>query len=483
MALTGSSAIDGTGNTLHNVVTGNGGNNTLDNVLTGNNVNNTLTGGAGNDTLDGGGGTDTLVGGTGNDTYTVDTTTDTITEAAGAGTDTIQSSVTYTIASLTNIEKLTLTGANAINGTGNASANIITGNNGNNTLDGGAGTDTLVGGAGNDIYIVDTTTDTITEGASAGTDSIRSSVTYTIASLTNIENLTLTGSGVINGTGNTLDNVLTGNTVNNILTGGAGNDTLDGGGGTDTLVGGTGNDTYIVDTTADTITENAGEGTDTVKSSVTYTIASLTNIENLTLTGSGIINGTGNTLDNVLTGNTVNNTLTGGAGNDTLDGGAGTDTLVGGTGNDIYIVDTTTDTITEGASAGTDTIQSSLTYTIAALTNIENLTLTGASAINGTGNTLNNIIIGNSGNNTLSGGSGNDTLYGKDGLDTLTGGTGADTFVFESATAFNNIDVLTDFSTAQSDVIDIRNLIPGYVPGISTLADFVQAVNNRVIAQ
>jgi Ca2+-binding RTX toxin-like protein len=80
------------------------------------------------------------------------------------------------------------------------------------------------------------------------------------------------------------------------------------------------------------VTEAAGAGTDTVQSAVAWTLGN--NLENLTLTGSSAVNGTGNTLGNVLTGNSANNTLTGNAGNDTLDGGAGTDTLVGGTGND-----------------------------------------------------------------------------------------------------------------------------------------------------
>ena len=214
---------------------GGGGNDSLN----GGGGNDTLDGGAGNDTLDGGAGTDTLVGGIGDDIYVVDSTTDTITENANAGTDTIQSSVTYTIPNLTNIENLTLTGTATINGTGNTGNNVITGNSANNTLNGGAGIDTLIGGAGNDSYVVDTITDTITESANAGTDTIQSSVTYTIANLTNIENLTLTGTATINGIGNTRDNVITGNSASNILNGGAGRDTL---------IGGAGNDIYVVDT-------------------------------------------------------------------------------------------------------------------------------------------------------------------------------------------------------------------------------------------
>ena len=259
---------------------------------------------------------DTLIGGTGNDIYIVDSTTDTITENANEGTDTIQSSVTFSLANLPNIENLTLTGTVAINGTGNAANNVITGNSGNNILDGGAGIDTLIGGTGNDVYVVDTTTDVITENASGGTDTIQSSVTYTIAALANVENLTLTGTTAINGTGNAANNVITGNTANN---------TLDGGAGTDTLIGGTGNDIYIVDSTTDTITENASGGTDTIQSSVTYTIAALANVEYLTLTGTTAINGIGNAANNVITGNTANNTLTGGLGKDTLTGGLGVD--------------------------------------------------------------------------------------------------------------------------------------------------------------
>ncbi|MDB9436854.1 calcium-binding protein [Dolichospermum lemmermannii CS-548] len=117
-----------------------------------------------------------------------------------------------------------------------------------------------------------------------------------------------------------------------------------------------------------------------------------------------------------LYGGSGNDFLYGGSGNDVLDGGADIDTLIGGTGNDTYIVDSTTDTITENVNEGTDTIQSSVTFSIANLPNIENLTLTGTAAINGTGNAGNNVIIGNAGNNTLNGGAGNDTLIGDESV-------------------------------------------------------------------
>ncbi|GCL40844.1 hypothetical protein NIES80_05340 [Dolichospermum planctonicum] len=455
LTLTGTAAINGTGNELNNVITGNAGNNILD-------------GGAGNDTLDGGSGNDALIGGLGNDIYVVDSTTDTITENASGGTDTIQSSVTYTIATLTNVENLTLTGA-AANGTGNATNNVITGNTGNNTFDGGAGNDTLIGGTGDDIYIVDSTTDTITENANEGTDTIQSSVTYTIAALANVENLTLTGAAAINGIGNAGNNLITGNSANNSLDGGAGNDTLDGGVGTDILIGGLGNDIYVVDSATDTITELANAGTDTIQSSATLTLA--TNVENLTLTGTAAINGIGNELNNVITGNAGNNILDGGAGNDTLDGGAGTDILIGGLGNDIYIVDSTTDIITELANGGTDTIQSSVTYTIAAA-NVENLTLTGTAAINGIGNAANNVITGNAGNNILTGGLGKDTL---------TGGLGRDRFDYRTLThsILSNFDVITDFNaTTGNDLF----LVTTARSGFNNVTTPVAALNTTGIA-
>ncbi|MDO8890909.1 MAG: calcium-binding protein [Sulfurimicrobium sp.] len=180
-----------------------------------------------------------------------------------------------------------------------------------------------------------------------------------------------------------------------------------------------------MDNILNVVTENLNEGTDLVQSSVTHTLAA--NVENLTLTGTTTISGTGNTLDNVLTGNSAANTLTGGEGNDRLDGKTGADKMFGGTGDDTYVVNVSTDVITENADEGIDSVESSVTHTLAA--NVENLTLTGTSAINGTGNSLNNILIGNSANNTFTGGAGNDTLDGLGGADTLTGGTGNDTYI------------------------------------------------------
>ncbi|MFZ1832670.1 MAG: calcium-binding protein [Pseudomonadales bacterium] len=327
---------------------------------------------------------------------------------------------------------------------GGAGDDSLLGGEGNDYLDGGVGADGMWGQNGDDIYVVDNTFDRVTEDDTEeddGVDEVRATISYTLPAF--IENLLLVGSAAINGTGNTLSNVLTGNSGKNTLAGLAGNDTLDGGSaGTDVLKGGTGNDTYLVNRSSGiTLTENAGEGTDTVVAGVTYTLGN--NLENLVLAGSAVINGTGNTLANAITGNSASNilgggsgadTLVGGAGNDTLDGGSGNDFTIGGPGNDVHVVAQAGDVAAENANEGIDTVNSSITRSLEA--NIELLFLGGTGAINGTGNTLANLLRGNSANNTLAGGGGCDILEGSAGNDKLSntsgntllcGGAGADT--------------------------------------------------------
>jgi Ca2+-binding RTX toxin-like protein len=178
------------------------------------------------------------VGGIGADVYVVDAGDVVVELEADAGFDQVNSAASYVLPD--NVEGLVLTGAAAVNATGNALANILNGNSAANLLDGSAGADTMKGWAGDDSYVVDHAGDFIIEGLNSGLDSVASSVTYTLRN--NLENLTLTGGNNLNGTGNGLANVLTGNAANNFLTGGVGNDSLDGAAGNDNLKGGLGHD-------------------------------------------------------------------------------------------------------------------------------------------------------------------------------------------------------------------------------------------------
>ncbi|CAA2143672.1 calcium-binding protein [Methylobacterium bullatum] len=341
----------------------------------------------------------------------------------------------------------------------------ITAGTGNDFLVGGAGNDTMIGGLGNDSYVVDSLGDTVVEGADAGTDTVLSSISYTLSDT--VENLTLTGTGAIDGTGNALDNSITGNIADNRLDGGAGNDRLTGGGGSDVLQGGigddvmqggAGDDVYAVDGAGDQVIELAGEGNDTVRSSVSYTLSD--NVENLVLREDGDLNGAGNDLDNRITGNDGDNRLSGGAGDDslvgrdgddTLLGGTGADAMIGGTGSDTYVIDNAGDRVIEQPGEGFDTIRSTVSHTMEA--NTEKLVLSGTDDLTANGNEIRNQIYGNDGDNTI---------YGDDGRDLLFGRDGADTFVFKAVTdsdvAVSGRDIIKDFDFAEGDRIDLSGI-------------------------
>lgn len=345
------------GSSIDNVLSGLAGNDTL----SGGDGSDTLNGGADDDKLDGGLGADTLVGGSGDDTYIVDDAGDVVTEGAGGGSDTIQTTARiYTLQA--NVETLVYTGKTTFTGTGNADDNILIGGaandklyggsgsdslsggtgNGSDLLDGGLGGDIMVGGGGNDTYIVDNVSDVVTEAARGGIDTVQVSLsTYLLAA--EFENLTSVGSSALDGTGNGLANILTGGDLDDILHALSGNDTLygnngddllDGGAGKDRMIGGAGDDTYVVDVTTDIVTEARNAGIDTVLTSLKlYTVG--TNLENATFTGSAAFKGIGNASANVITGGSGNDSLTGNAGNDTLVGLGGDDNLLGGAGIDM----------------------------------------------------------------------------------------------------------------------------------------------------
>ncbi|MBI5162352.1 MAG: calcium-binding protein [Magnetospirillum sp.] len=202
---------------------------------------------------------------------------------------------------------------------------VLVGTDGNDQLAGvqKAADIGLAGGKGDDTYIAGHPADKVIEKAGEGTDTVLSyAKAFTLAA--NVENLTL-GTGAVSGTGNAAANHLVGNDVVNILKGEAGNDLLDGGKGGDVMIGGTGSDRYVVDTVADKVVERSGEGVDTVVSSVSYKLVSP--VENLVLTGTGNLSGTGSGWHNVITGNDGANVITGMGGADVLTGGKGADTF------------------------------------------------------------------------------------------------------------------------------------------------------------
>jgi Ca2+-binding RTX toxin-like protein len=405
--------------------------------------------------------------------------------------------------------------------TGGGGSDYLIGLGGNDILVGGAdAASTLQGGTGNDWYYVNNTGDSVLESASEGADRIVASVSFTLSAGQEVETLVTAdqaATAAINLTGNDLAQVIFGNAGANILTGGGGADYLLALGGDDilfgnadaasTLQGGTGNDWYYIYRTGDSLVEFAGEGTDRIFTTVSYTLSAGQEIETLATAdsaGAATINLTGNALGQNIFGNAGANTLTGGGGTDTLIGYGGDDilfgnadaasTLQGGAGNDWYYITQTGDSLVEFAGEGNDRILTSVSYTLSAGQEIETLSAldsSGSAAINLAGNGFAQFIQGTNGANILSGdggadilaglgggdvllgGDGDDFLNGGLGSDTLNGGAGADMFVFADALGLGNIDSIQDFVSGSDRVALDHNVFAGLSAGALSSGAFV----------
>ena len=281
---------------------------------------------------------------------------------------------------------------------GGSGNDLLVGGSGNDTLIGGSGKDSMIGGDGNDIYIVENVNDTITENFAEGTDLIQASTDWTLGD--NCENLILTGSENINGTGNNSANTIKGNNGANRLNGGLGNDRLVGGAGIDTAVFSSRNNRINL---ASTGSQNTRDGRDILQS-----------IENVDGgAGNDII--IGNNSANKLNGDAGDDRLFGGIGNDRLNGGddndrlfgeAGKDLLIGGDGNDILNGGDDNDRLF--GEVGKDLLKGG----------------SGNDRLNGDAG--DDRLFGGIGNDRLNGGDDNDRLFGDIGNDRLNGGAGND---------------------------------------------------------
>lgn len=372
---------------------------------------------------------------------------------------------------------------------GTSGNDTMFGLDGDDTLDGKAGFDTMYGGKGNDAYHVEHPADETIEWPGGGYDTIRSTISWTLAD--HVEALILRTAANINGIGNTGDNRIVGNSGSSVLKGLAGRDILEGRGGSDTLVGGSGSDVLIGGTGHDRLTGGGskdtfrfaqGDGQDIItdftprvgelievqgyksclelRSENGGTRIVLSASDSIFLKGvavsslsaqnflfdgvapkaiSAAANGAilpaeaprgsiiGDGKNNVLNGGGRKDTILGLEGNDTLDGKGGADTMHGAKGNDTYFVDNLSDKTIEKVGEGYDTVHSTISWTLA--DHVEQLFLRAGANINGTGNASDNHIVGNGGSNVIKGAGGNDLLEGRGGNDVLRGGAGEDILI------------------------------------------------------
>jgi len=470
-------AINFAGNEYAQVIIGNAGANAIsDNT-------------SGNATIGG----DTLVGLGGNDTYTITSTGTTVSEAAGGGTDVVNTSVNFSSAGQ-EIETITGTGATGLRLTGGSNDQTITGTTGADVLNGGGGNDSLTGGTGDDIYVTDGG-DTIVEGTVAGSlDAVISSVGITLGTGVEIEQLFATGSARFQATGartagfgttsyafDTVDGTrnlttentstasvpfLNGNATAQLIVGNAGDNILDGNrnagltaaqiaAGTnngaafdDTLSGLGGNDTYRVYTQGDVVLEDTSAGRDSIFTSGSYSLA--TNDTNaLAVLGAGFytvgqievlstavnsdttagITLTGNTYGQVIVGNFGDNTVIGGG----TSAGGGTDVLIGLAGNDTYQIDSLNSVAFEDAGGGTDIVNvttAATGFTLNAGTQVEYL-FAGTGSVTFTNGAV-TAVTTDGGTDTIAivGNELSQSIYGNAGVNSLASGGGApDTLV------------------------------------------------------
>jgi len=446
--------------------------------LYGTSAGDTITGLDGNDTLKGFGGADRLDGGNGIDTvfYGDSSAGVGINLATGRGTG--GSAQGDTLISIENVF-----GSNFNDTlTGTSGANQLHGQDGNDVIKGGGGDDLLDGGNGNDI-LVSTIWDASTLDGGAGDDTFKGSGASDVliggsgsdtADFSHMSFVTITLGDPIpywagledqhaqfisieNLTGAPGQDVLVGNGGSNVLRGLGGEDNLIGGGGADIMYGGTESDHYYVDNIGDVIREYVGEGTfDVVWTNTSYTLTAGAEIEQFNVEDHN------STTDINLAGNEFNNIINGNLGNNIIDGGAGADDMMGWGGNDVYVVDNPGDTLFENGdvhstpeneSEGFDTVFTSVSFDVGLYNEIEVLRAIGTANVNLTGSLDDNTIIGNDAVNAIDG------SYGKD---TLTGGGGADGFLWKSIDEIGHFnfdpDIVTDYSTAQGDVLHFSNI-------------------------
>jgi Ca2+-binding RTX toxin-like protein len=464
--------------------------------LTGYNDSDTLMGGGGNDTLDGHLGSDLLAGGLGDDIFYVNTAADQVIEAAGEGTDTVQASVSYTLAE--NVENLVL--GSGVSGTGNALDNVITGSTGNEVLDGAGGNDTLIGGAGNDTLVVGSVGDVVVELAGGGTDLVRSTIDFALGA--NLEFLELLGAAGLSGSGNELANRLTGNAGGNNLSGGTGNDTLLGMAGDDTLNAGTGLDSVsggadfdllVIDWTSLAgavvvrAVENSAAGFSGYyeardSGGLLLSRVDLDGIERVTLNGTVEQLPLGGAGDDNILGGPGDDNLEALAGNDTVNPGTGLDTVAGGSGTDRLVIDWSglgTSPVTlvgpslDAQGGATGSVVGGPTHRVD-FSGIEVFEISSADG--------NDTLTGFTGNDILKGGAGQDLLDGAAGADTLFGGLGDDVFRVDDAG-----DVVVEDAGSGTDLVEagvsialgaaVENL---RLTGVANLTGTGHAGSNRI---